>query len=152
MNPATIGAVLLAVASGAGGELGKQLWDGVIALVRRPFRREASTSGGAAAAELVTAGDAQLNAFQQTPADKDKAIVLAEVLLARSSADAEFQRALENWWRQAEPVRMSAGNVVNMVSGGTHYGPVLQGRDFSSITFGVAPTPPPVPPPADQGT
>ena len=43
MDPVTIGAVLLAIASGAGEGLGKQLWDGVVALVRRPFRRKAAT-------------------------------------------------------------------------------------------------------------
>jgi len=36
MDPATIGAVLAAVAGGAGGALGSQVWAGVSALVRRP--------------------------------------------------------------------------------------------------------------------
>ena len=145
MDPVTIGAVLLAVASGAGEGLGKQLWDGVVALVRRPFHRKTATSGDVATAELVPAGDAQLTAFQQAPGDRDKAIALAEALLARSGADDEFRLALEGWWRQAEPIRASIGDVTNTISGGTQQGPVLQGRDFSNITFGATPASPPTP-------
>jgi hypothetical protein len=50
MDPITIGAVLLAIVSGAGTQLGTQLWEGAVSLVRRPFRREAA--GGAVAAVL----------------------------------------------------------------------------------------------------
>ena len=39
---------------------------------------------------------------------------------------------------RAEPVRASLGNVTNTISGGTQYGPVLQGRDFTNLTFGAA--------------
>ena len=146
MDPVTIGAVLLAVASGAGEGLGKQLWDGMVALVRRPFRRQAATKGHVAAPDPVPAGNAQLTAFQQAPTDREKAIALAEALLVRSAADADFWQALESWWRKAEPIRASVGNVTNTVSGGTQQGPVLQGRDFSNITFGAAPATPPVVP------
>lgn len=146
MDPITIGALLLAVASGAGEGLGKQLWDGLVALVGRPFRRRAAASSDAAEAELMPAGDAQLAAFQQAPADRDKAIALAQALLVRSGADEEFRQALESWWRQAEPIRASIGNVTNTVTGGTQQGPVLQGRDFSNITFGAAPATPIAPP------
>jgi hypothetical protein len=146
MDPVTIGAVLLAVVSGAGGQLGTQLWEGVVSLIRRPFRRKAAAGGDAAAAEVVPAGEAELAALQQAPGDQSKAVALAEALLARSGADDEFQRALESWWQQAEPIRVSIGNVTNTISGGTQQGPVLQGRDFSNITFGAAPATPPVPP------
>jgi hypothetical protein len=145
VDPVTIGAVLLAVVSGASSQLGTQLWEGVVSLVRRPFHRKAAASGGAASAEVVPAGGAELAALQQAP-DQRKAVALAEALLARSSADAEFRRALESWWQQAEPIRASIGNVANTISGGTQQGPVLQGRDFSNITFGAAPATPPVPP------
>jgi hypothetical protein len=146
MDPVTIGAVLLAVVSGAGGQLGTQLWESVVSLIRRPFRRKAAAGGDAAAAEVVPAGEAELAALQQAPGDQSKAVALAEALLARSGADDEFQRALESWWQQAEPIRVSIGNVTNTISGGTQQGPVLQGRDFSNITFGAAPATPPVPP------
>ena len=36
MDPVTISAVLLAVVGGVAGEAGGKLWDGLVALVRRP--------------------------------------------------------------------------------------------------------------------
>jgi hypothetical protein len=146
MDPVTIGAVLLAIVSGAGNQLGTQLWEGVVSLVSRPFHRKAAMSNDAAVA-VVPAGEAELAALQRAPGDQGKAVTLAEVLLARSGADDEFRRALESWWQQAEPIRLSMGNVANTINGGTQHGPVLQGRDFSNITFGAAPATPPVPPP-----
>jgi len=38
MDPVTIGAVLAAIISGAGGQLGGQLWEGMVSLIRRPLR------------------------------------------------------------------------------------------------------------------
>jgi hypothetical protein len=148
MDPATVGAVLLAVVGGAGGQLGAQLWAGVGALVRRPFRSRAR----ARAASALLAGDAELAALEQVPADRERALALAEVLLARARADAAFGRALEDWWEQASPVRVLGGNVTNAISGGTQHGPVLQGRDFSNLTFGGAQAGPPVPPSPGPGT
>jgi hypothetical protein len=145
MDPLTLGAVLLAVITGTSEALGGQLWAGVVSLIRRPFRRKAAAGGDAAAATVVPAGEAELAAFQQAP-DEHKAVALAKALLARSGADEEFRRALESWWRQAEPIRASIGNVTNTISGGTQYGPVLQGRDFNNISFGAGPATPPVPP------
>ena len=143
MDPVTIGAVLLAIVSGAGSQLGTQLWDGLVSLVRRPFHRKEATSGDATT--VVPAGEAELAALQQAPSDKYKAVALAEALLARSGADDEFRRALESWWQQAESIRagINIGNVTNTISGGSQQGPVMQGRDFSNITFGVPPAAPP---------
>jgi hypothetical protein len=143
MDPVTVGAVLVAILNGAGTQLGTQLWDSVVALVHRPFRRKAA--GGNAAA-VVPSGEAELAALQQAPGDRQRAVALAEVLLARSGVDQEFQQALESWWQQAEPIRASIGNVVNTISGGTQHGPVLQGRDFNGITFGE-----PAPPGPERG-
>jgi hypothetical protein len=144
MDPMTIGAVLLAIVSGAGSQLGTQLWEGLVSLVRRPFHRKPAAGGDAATAEMVPAGEAELAALQRAPGDQSKAVALAQALLARSGADEEFRRALETWWQQAEPIRVSIGNVANTISG-TQHGPVMQGRDFSNITFGTSPAPPKVP-------
>jgi hypothetical protein len=142
MDPVTVGAVLLAVVSGASGELGSRLWDGLVSLMRRPFHRKAITDGDTAA--TVPAGEAELAALQQAPCDEHKAVALAEALLARSGADDRFRRALESWWQQAEPVRTGLNTgVTNTISGGSQQGPVLQGRDFGNITFGVPPAAPP---------
>jgi hypothetical protein len=145
MDPITIGVVLLAIVSGAGTQLGTQLWEGVVSLVRRPFRRKAA-GGDAAAAAVLSSGEAELAALQQAPGDQQKAVALADALLARSGADDEFRHALESWWQQAEPIRANIGNATNVISGGTQHGPVLQGRDFSNITFGAPPPSPPATP------
>jgi len=43
---------------------------------------------------------------------------------------------------QAPPVQAKAAEVENTISGGTFSGPVLQGRDFTGLTFGASPAPP----------
>jgi hypothetical protein len=143
MDPVAIGAVLLAVVSGVTEGLAAQLWEGVVSLVRRPFRHKAAVSSDAAAAAAVPSGEAELAALQQAPKDQQKAVALAEALLARSETDDEFRRALESWWQKAEPIRtkLSIENVTNTISGGTLQGPVLQGRDFGNISFGAPPVP-----------
>jgi len=160
VDPVTLSAVLLAIVSGVAGEAGGRLWAGISALVRRPFRRGAGTGGRAApdnalsvsgspgAAEVAAAapavgGAAELAALERSPDDRDLALVLARVLLARADADAEFGRALGHWWEQAADVRTGEGNVTNTISGGAQHGPVLQGRDFTGLTFGSAPAAPP---------
>jgi len=75
---------------------------------------------------------------------------LAEVLVARADADSEFRQALAVWWEQASQIEIS-GDVSNTISGGTFSGPVLQGRDFSGLTFGSPAPPPPAPPGPDPG-
>ena len=139
VDPVTMGAVLVAVVTGVSEALGGQLWEGVISLVRRPFRGKQAAD---AAPVAVGSGEAELVALQQSPGDRQKAVALAEVLLARAGADAGFGRALGDWWAQAEPVREKIGNVTNTVSGGVQHGPVLQGRDFTNLTFGATPAPP----------
>jgi hypothetical protein len=140
VDPVTVGAVLLAIVSGAAGEAGSRLWAGVSALVRRPFRHR----GPDDSAISLRSGDAELKALEEAPSDQARARALAEVLVARGDADADFGRGLQEWWAQASQVRTGEGNVTNTISGGTQNGPVLQGRDFNGpITFGSAPPPPP---------
>jgi hypothetical protein len=140
MDPVTLGAVLLAVVTGISEALSGQLWYGVVSLVRRQGHPN-KTSGGDAAA--VPSGEAELAALQQAPDDQQRAVALAEVLLARADADEGFRQALMSWWEETEPIRAGIGNVTNTISGGTQYGPVLQGRNFSNLSFGASPAPPP---------
>jgi hypothetical protein len=150
MDAVTIGAVLAAIISGAGGELGSRLWEGVVSLVCRPFHYKAAADDSPAAAIVATpSGRAELAALERARADEQKAVALAEVLLARAGSDADFRQALEAWWEQASPVRASTGDVRNTISGGTQQGPVVQGRDFRNVSIGTAPAAPPVPPPGD---
>jgi hypothetical protein len=144
VDPVTVSAVLLAVVTGVSEALGGHLWDGVVSLVRRPSHGKKYPGGEIA---TISSGEAELLALQQSPNNQQKAMMLAEVLLTRAEADDEFDRALKQWWATAEPVREKIGNVTNTISGGTQYGPVLQGRDFTNLNFGTGPVTPPVPPP-----
>jgi hypothetical protein len=139
MDPVTLGAVLLAIVSGAAGELGSRLWDKISALVRAPHRRGAAdpalSTGGAAGITGLAVGDdeAVLTALGASPSDRDLALALARVLVARANTDTDFARELDQWWEQASQVRIVEEVVTNTISGGTQHGPVLQGRDFSGL-------------------
>src|ERR1700685_3937963 len=128
MDPVTVGAVLLAVVSGAAGAVGTQLWSGVGALVRRPFRGRSAERGAVSA---LPAGDAEFAALEEYPADERRAVALAEVLVARAGANAEFGQELEAWWALASPVR-------NTISGGIQFGPVLRAGRYIQATFQAA--------------
>ena len=145
MDSVSIAAVLVAVAGGAGGALGSQVWSGLSALVHRPFRHARASDE---ATVPLSGGSAEFAALQDSPADEQRAVALAEVLVARADIDSEFRDALQAWWEQASQVRVE-GDVTNTVSGGTQHGPVLQGRDFSRLSFG-SPTAPPAPAPPDR--
>ena len=80
----------------------------MVSLVRCPFRGKGASGAGQAA---VKAGEAELPELQQSPGDRQKAVALAEVLLARAAADSGFDRALKGWRAQAEPVRETIGNL-----------------------------------------
>lgn len=139
MDPVTIGAVLLAVLSGAAGEAGGKVWDGVVALVRRPFRHQAG------AAPAAQSGEAELAALEQAPTDQTNAQALATVLLARAEMDPGFRLALAGWWDNASKVKAGRDTIANTITGGTFSGPVAQGRDMT-ITFNTGPaTSPPSP-------
>lgn len=145
MDPVTIGAVLAAIAGGAGGTLGGQLWAGLSELLRRPFRQPHAAGDTSV---TLPSGETELAALEHVPADERRAIALAEVLIARAGADSEFRTALTAWWEQASLLHIG-GDVTNTVSGGTFYGPVLQGRDFRGLTFGAPAGQPPASPRQD---
>jgi hypothetical protein len=136
MNPVTIGAVLLAITSGAAGEAGSKLWDAIVTLVRRPFTHQRTES----ATESIASGTAELTALEATPHDGERAVALAQALLARSDADSAFRQELEAWWAQTKSLRTGDGSITNTITGGVHHGPVFQGRDFTNISFGGPPS------------
>jgi hypothetical protein len=140
MNPTTLSAVLLAVVTGTSEALGSRLWAGMASLVRRPPRNKHDYGHETA---VVSSGEAELAALEQAPGDKDKALALAEKLMARADADSKFRQGLAAWWRQAEPIRVSIWGITNTISGGIQQGPVLQGRDFSNLNIGATQMPPP---------
>lgn len=135
MDPVTLGAVLTAVVTGTSEALSAQLWSDLLSLIRRSGRGKRAAGDQAA----LPRGEPELMALQHAPHDHQKAVALAELLLARAKADADFSSALAAWWGRAEPVQANTGDVTNTISGGTQYGPVVQGRNFGSITFGPNP-------------
>ncbi len=134
MEPARLGAVLLAIANGACGQSGNQLWSEFSMLVRRSLSRR--HAGGEAVA-LARSGEAALAAFEEAPADHRRAVALAHAMIARAMVDAGFRRRLEGWWEHASQLRIGGGQAINTVSGGVQLGPVLQGRDFGDITINL---------------
>jgi hypothetical protein len=62
-------------------------------------------------------------------------------LAVRAAVDEEFSTLLAAWQEQAKLVRTGYGAVTNTVSGGTQNGPIVQGRDFSNLTFTTPPPP-----------
>ncbi|MGW1143908.1 hypothetical protein ACWD6I_02360 [Streptomyces sp. NPDC002454] len=143
--------VLVALATGVGGEAGRQAWLGLGRLVGR--RRGEPDPSAAPAGEEGTdradgtgapvedgselPGRGELVALTDAPDDERRAVELADALTARAEHDAEFRELLAQWWDEAREAAGDGGPVHNSVSGGTQHGPVVQGRDFSAITFNL---------------
>ena len=136
MDAITLGTALSAVITGTSEALGGELWKQIVSLIRQPKQHVAAADSQG----TISPGEPELAALQQSPHDQEKAIALAEVLLSRARADVSFERTLHTWWVHAEPFRAGAGSVTNIISGGTQHGPVVQGKNFGSLTFG-APAP-----------
>ncbi|MFJ7281065.1 hypothetical protein [Kitasatospora sp. NPDC098663] len=132
MDPITA-AALTALAGSVAGEAGRQAWQGLATLVRRPFRR----GGGQDQEELpgISSGEVELAALEAVPADPGRAQALATALGVRAALDPDFRVLLDEWWARA--ATESAGSVHNTISGGTQNGTIVQGRDFSNLTFNM---------------
>ncbi|MFF4532473.1 hypothetical protein ACFY1P_24795 [Streptomyces sp. NPDC001407] len=130
MDPITA-AALTALAGGLGGEAARQAWQGLSALVRRPFSR----GGALDAPPGVSTGELELASLADAPADPARAQALATALGVRAALDGEFRGLLDEWWQRTQAAQ-TAGDVHNHISGGTQ-AEVFQGRDFSSITLHV---------------
>ncbi|MFJ9372660.1 hypothetical protein [Streptomyces sp. NPDC101455] len=131
MDPISV-ALLAAMAGGLGGEAGQQAWQGLVALIRRPFRHT----------EAVSSGEPELTALTQTPDDSTRAHALSTALAVRAAVDADFRQAPEEWWQFARTVGERDRGVNNLISGGSYQGPVILGRDISGNTFTNPPAPP----------
>jgi hypothetical protein len=146
MDPVSA-ALLTELAGGAAGAFGHQAWVGLTSLVRRPFGHG---HDGSAQAPAVSTGEAELIRLQEEPGDTARARALSTALATRAAVDPEFSADLRQWHEEAKFMRPSDGDVHNTVSGGTQYGHVVQGRDFSGLTFNTpAPSPPPPAPGAE---
>ncbi|MFD0399671.1 hypothetical protein ACFVHI_16530 [Kitasatospora sp. NPDC127121] len=134
MDPITA-AALTALAGSVAGEAGRQAWQGLSALVRRPFRR------GGEQEELpgISSGEVEVAALEAVPADPGRAQALATALGVRAALDPDFRVLLDEWW--AQTTAASTSSVHNTISGGTQNGTIVQGRDFSNLTFNMPGTP-----------
>ncbi|WRZ91239.1 hypothetical protein OHB54_20475 [Streptomyces sp. NBC_01007] len=147
MDPISAG-LLTALASGAGGELGRQVWAGLGALVRRPFQRDEDGQQLPA----TRPGEAELAQLEERPDDPTRAQALSAALAMRAAADRDFHAGLQQWLTQATAlVHSGDGETRNEISGGTFHGPVLQGRDFSGASFTTHTQPSPPTPPGGAG-
>lgn len=131
MDPITA-AALAALAGSMGTEAGRQAWAGLAALVKRPFRRDTAPDSTRDAVPQVSSGELEFAALQDDSTDPNRAQALATALHVRAALDEEFRVRLDEWWRKAQA---SGGEVHNSISGGVQNGPVVQGRDFSHLTF-----------------
>ncbi|MFE1897919.1 hypothetical protein [Streptomyces yangpuensis] len=143
MDPVSVG-LLVALAGGVAGEVGRQTWAGLSALVRRPLGRD----GGQA--PDIGSGEAELTRLAADPGDQGRAQALSTALAVRAAVDEDFRAGLAAWQERAALLRAGDGAVTNSVSGGTQNGPVLQAG--TSPTRSSTPHPPLRPPPAVPGT
>jgi len=121
--------LLVAAATGAGGEVGRHLWAALCGLVRRSPAEEAPGS------PVPVTGEAELALLSEAPHDVERARSLGEALCRRAEHDPVFRSGLMQWRQQAQLLRAGDGDTTNTVSGGTQNGPVVQGRDFSGVNF-----------------
>ncbi|WP_328954263.1 hypothetical protein [Kitasatospora purpeofusca] len=117
MDPVAVG-LLTELAAGVGGDGGRQAWEALGALVRRPTG--------------VGSGEAELVALERAPGDVARAHALSTALAVRAALQPEFGAELLRWQEQARSFRTGEGSVRNEISGGTFDGTVSihQGRDF----------------------
>ncbi|MER8028970.1 hypothetical protein ABTZ78_08415 [Streptomyces bauhiniae] len=126
MEPISAG-LLVAIATGAAGEAGKQLWERLAGMIRRPPAEPSDTP----------TGDTELVALAQSPGDRARAQALGDVLARRAQGDEAFRADLMQWRQQAQNLRTGDGDTHNVIRGSTHHAPVLQGRDFSGVNFNL---------------
>jgi hypothetical protein len=135
MDPISAG-LLVALASGAAGEAGRQLWVALNGLVRRrPPEADSGSPEADSGSPEAAVGEAEVASLADAPRDVARAQALSEALGRRAAQDPSFRASVAQWHQQAQALRTGDGDVSNTISGGTQHGPVLQGRDFSGINF-----------------
>lgn len=134
MDPITA-AALTALAGSLGGDAGRQAWQGLTALVTRPFRQGSSPDVPPEGSPGISSGELEVAELESNPADPQRAQALATAIGVRAALDGEFRALLEEWWHDAQSG--SGSEVHNSISGGTQNAPVIQGGDFYGLTFNM---------------
>ncbi|WP_188192159.1 hypothetical protein [Nonomuraea sp. SYSU D8015] len=112
----TLAAVISAIVGGAAGEVGKNAWTSLTALVRRRFGDDAPA----------------VAALEGPPEEVTRALV------DHAQADSEFQQALTKWTVDTARLIQSKHDVSNTIGGEARIsGPVIQAGDvYGSINLG----------------
>ncbi|MFJ6050125.1 hypothetical protein [Streptomyces sp. NPDC092307] len=83
----------------------------------------------------MSSSQLELASLEADPTDPMRAQALATALGVRAALDAEFRGLLEEWWQRTQTTG-TGGDAHNHINGGIQR-EVLQGRDFSHITFNI---------------
>nr|WP_110952815.1 hypothetical protein [Streptomyces sp. SID7805] len=134
-------AALAELAGSLSGEPERAAWQCLTTLVQRPLHHGSAQISGS---PQISSGELEVAALECAPSDPFRAQALATALEIRAALDDDFRALLEVWRQQLQTA--SDGEVRNRISGGTQNGPVLQGRDFSGLTFNIEVHTPAAPP------
>ncbi|MFF3617850.1 hypothetical protein [Streptomyces sp. NPDC002467] len=102
--------------------------------MRRPFQRGTTPGTGQDGSPQISSGELEVAALEDSHTDPARAQALATAIGVRAALDVDFRVRLDEWWRHAQS---TGGEVHNSVNGGRQNGPVVQGRDFSNLTFNM---------------
>ena len=114
-----VGAIT-SIATGAGGEAGKQAWTSLAAMVHKAFRRDSPP-------------DTSLKALKVAPADQHQATALATALVDHADKDGAFAEELRTWIDDTRyALHLGNDQTTNIIGGSAQvHGAVFQGRDFT---------------------
>ncbi|WP_097866957.1 hypothetical protein [Streptomyces sp. rh34] len=127
MEPISEG-LLMALAGGAAGSAGQQVWHSLRGLV---VRRDA-TAGGEPSRSSI---EGELTLLEQRPHDTERARSLAEALRERAEQDPTFAAALAGLREQGERAHRTPGAARFEISGGTQHSVVQAQNMHGDITF-----------------
>ncbi|MFE5125357.1 hypothetical protein [Streptomyces sp. NPDC056669] len=119
--------LLMALAGGAAGSAGQQIWQSLRGLVRRD--RTAEGEPPQRSLEDV------LTMLEQRPEDAERARELAAALRRRAEQDAVFAAALARWQQESEGAHRTSGIASFEVSGGSQHSVVQVQNVHGGITL-----------------
>ncbi|MEU9590690.1 hypothetical protein AB0D84_13320 [Streptomyces sp. NPDC048193] len=119
--------LLMALAGGAAGSAGQQIWQSLRGLLRR------EPAAGDRPPESSAEGELEL--LEQHPDEAERARELVAVLQRRAELDPSFADALTRWRAEAERAHRTAGTATFEVSGGTQHSVVMAQNVHGDITL-----------------
>jgi hypothetical protein len=132
LSAGVLAAAVTGLARGVGGETGKRAFTALTDLVRKKFGHQSRQQ-------------AQLDAVQAAPDDKDQAQRLAGLLAERAGEDPDFGGELRAWLadvhRLLPPSQPAAGTTTTNIVGGSAqvHGHLVQGEFHGPVSFGATP-------------